>query len=147
MKIGIRTATFVMLAGLVGASAAHAQVTDTMQFKTAFPFTVGNTTYPAGSFTVKPADDVDLNVMELSNGTTTTLITLEPEMPAPNQSLKDEVVFKKYGDKYVLSDIWDSAAGSGARAEMSTAEKRHAKKNGPPTKESVQCSKLTASGS
>jgi hypothetical protein len=140
MKITIRTLTFVMLAGLLSATAASAQVTERMQFTTTFPFTAGNTKYPAGSFTISPSDDTDNGVLEISNGTTTTLLVVEPESANPNQPVKDEVVFKKYGDQYVLSDIWDSADGTGARLETSKAEQRHAKK-GAPTKESVSASR------
>jgi hypothetical protein len=147
MKIAIRTGMFVVLAGLMGATVASAQVTETIQFQTTFPFTVGNTSYPAGSFTIKPAEDTDLSVLEISNGTTTTLLVVEAESPEPNQPVKDEVVFKKYGDQYVLSDIWDQSDGTGARAEMSRAEQRQAKQQGTPTKESVSTSRRTASRS
>ena len=142
MKTTVRTMMFVTLTALVGATAAHAQVTDKMEFKTAFPFTVGNTKYPAGSFTVRPADETDPNVLEITNGTITTLVMVEPELPRPTQAVKDEVVFKKYGNEYVLREIWDGADGTGARTEMSPAERHHSKKNGAPTKESVTASKI-----
>jgi hypothetical protein len=147
MMMFIRTLMFGALTTLMGATAAHAQVTEAMQFKTTFPFTVGNTKYPAGSFTIKPADDGDNTVLELTNGKITTVVLVEPEAPNPNQAVKDEVVFNKYGDEYVLNEIWDSADGTGARAERSLAETRHAKKHGAPTKESVSSSRGLASGS
>jgi hypothetical protein len=148
MKIGVRTLLFVMLTGLVGATAASAQVTETMQFKTTFPFTVGNTTFPAGSFTVKPADDGDNTVLEISSGKTVALLEVEPETMGPNQQVRDEVVFKKYGDQYVLCDIWDQADGSGVHAQTSRAEQRYAKKHGgEPTRESVSVSRGHSSGS
>jgi hypothetical protein len=148
MKIGIRTLMFVTLTGLVGATTANAQVTETMQFKTAFPFTVGNTTYPAGTFTVKPADDGDNTVLEISDGKTTTLLEVQPETAGPNQRVNDEVVFKKYGNQYVLCDIWDQADGSGVRTETSRAEQRYAKKHGAePTRESVSASRGLSSKS
>ena len=146
-KIVTHTVMFVAAAALIGATVASAQVTETVQFKTAFPFTVGNTTYPAGSFTIKPADDGDNTLLEVSNGSIATLLLVEPEQPNPNQPVKDEVVFKKYGDRYVLSDIWDQADGTGVRAQPSIAERRHAAKHGEPTRESVSTSKNPASGS
>jgi hypothetical protein len=147
MKHAIRTLGFVMLMGLAGAAAASAQVTETIEFQTTFPFTVGNTTFPAGSFSVKPADDTDQTVMELSNGTTTALIVVEPQSADVNDRVKDEVVFNKYGDQYVLSQIWDAADQTGVRTETSVAEKRQAKKLGTPTRESVTASRRTRSGS
>jgi hypothetical protein len=148
MKNGIRTLTFITLTALLGATAAHAQVTEAVHFKTAFPFTVGNTTYPAGTFTVKPADDGDYSVLEISNGKITTLLEVEPETAGANQRVKDEVVFNKYGDQYVLSDIWDQADQSGVHAQPSKAGQRHAKKHGAePTKESVSTAKGLTAGS
>lgn len=148
MRMPVRT-LFVAAIALLGATAAQAQITETITFKTNFPFTVGNTTYPAGSFNVKRADDTDVSVLEITNGTTATLFAIEPESQAPTQKVKDEVVFKKYGDNYVLSDIWDSVDGTGARAEVSRAEQRHAKKHGTPTKASVKSArmKMKTSGS
>jgi hypothetical protein len=61
--------------------------------------------------------------------------------------VKDEVVFKKYGNQYVLSEIWDSADGTGARLAVSQSEQRHAKKEGTPTKESVTTSRARTSRS
>jgi hypothetical protein len=146
MKTIVLSLMFASLTTLIGATAASAQMTERMQFKTTFPFTAGNTTYPAGTFSVKPADDADNTVLEISNGTTTTLLVVQPEELHPNQKVKDEVVFRKYGDRYVLSDIWDASSGTGARAEMSAAERRHAAKHhGKPTKESVPSSKSSRS--
>lgn len=148
MRMPVPTLLCAAALALIGATSVHAQVTETITFKTTFPFTVGNTTYPAGSFTVKRADDNDLSVLEITNGTTATIFEIEPESAAPTQKVKDEVVFKKYGEHYVLSDIWDSADASGARAQVSRAEQRHAKKHGgEPMKTSVKSSRAKMSGS
>ena len=40
-----------------GAALAHAQVTDPVEFTTSFPFTVGNTTMPAGSYEIRRDTD------------------------------------------------------------------------------------------
>jgi hypothetical protein len=143
MRMPVSTLLCAAAITLIGAMPARAQVTETITFKTTFPFTVGNTTYPAGSFTVKRADDNDLSVLEITNGTTGTIFEVQPESAPPTEKVKDEVVFKKYGEHYVLSDIWDSADASGARAQVSRAEQRHAKKHGgEPTKTSVKSSRM-----
>jgi hypothetical protein len=149
MKNSLRMLMFVPLVGLLGVTAAHAQVTETIQFKTAFPFTVGDTTLPAGHYTIRPANDgTDLSVLEISNGMRSALLLVEPESPRNiNQPVKDEVVFNKYGDRYVLSDIWDAADGSGSHVEMSPAEQRQIAQSGSPTQESVNSVRGDASGS
>src|ERR1700730_8698243 len=39
---------------LAGVQNASAQIADTVEFTTSFPFTVGNATVPAGSYTIRP---------------------------------------------------------------------------------------------
>jgi hypothetical protein len=42
---------------LAGVQNASAQITNLVEFTTAFGFTVGNATVPAGSYTIRPDDD------------------------------------------------------------------------------------------
>jgi hypothetical protein len=58
-----------------------------------------------------------------------------------------QVVFNKYGDQYVLSQIWDTADGSGAKLEATPVERRLAEQRGSPTTESVNASGRVTSGS
>jgi hypothetical protein len=73
----MRMATRLVLAAAVLVSAtaasANAQVTDRITFKTNFAFVAGNTTLPAGSYTVTPMDD-DPSVLQLSNGKVSVLL-------------------------------------------------------------------------
>src|SRR5262249_32066462 len=48
------TAGILVLAGVQN---ARAQLVNALQVTTAFPFTVGNATVPAGSYTIKPDDE------------------------------------------------------------------------------------------
>lgn len=138
MKRAIRVMGFAMLAGVASVAAAHAQVTVPIEFNTSFSFSAGNSTFPAGHFTIRPVDDNEQTVLELSNGTVTTLIVVQPQSGNVNDPVKDIVVFNKYGgDQYVLREIWDSADQSGARTEESVIQRRHARKHGAPAKESV----------
>jgi len=138
MKRAIRLMGFAMLAGLASVATAQAQVTVRMEFDTSFAFSAGNATFPAGHFTIRPVDDNEQTVLELSNGIVTTLVVVQPQSGKVNDPVKDIVVFNKYGgDQYVLSEIWDSADQAGARTEASVVERRHARKHGHPAKESV----------
>jgi hypothetical protein len=144
MKIGVRTLMrtlmFVPLIGLIGVTQAHAQVTETMRFQTTFPFTVGEITYPAGTYTIRPAND-QANIMEISSGTKATIFTVDFEKAGPNRQVQDQVVFNKYGDQYVLSQIWDTADRSGAKLEATSVERRLAEQRGSATTESVAASR------
>jgi hypothetical protein len=127
MKLLVRSfgvaGALLMLAGVHDASA---QITDSVEFTTSFPFTVGNATVPAGSYTVAP--DVDNpSILQLTGGRTSVLFETNSAQARETPS-KTEVVFKRYGDGYVLKDIW--MEGESIGAESLTAEpERHMMKH------------------
>jgi hypothetical protein len=139
----MRMATRLVLAAAVlvtaTAASANAQVLDRITFKTNFPFVAGNTTLPAGSYTVTPMDD-DPAILELSNGKVSVLLDTEADRPARTPS-KTEVTFNKYGNTYVLHEIVDPEAQGGAVILPSHAEKRHQKAHGTATPQAVPASK------
>jgi hypothetical protein len=120
-SIGIAGAILV----LAGVHNASAQIIYPVEFTTAFPFTVGYATVPAGSYTIT-ADDDNPAILHLSGAGQSVLFETE-DAQAPETPAKTEVVFKRYGDGYVLKDIW--IAGSNVGAETITVEgERHAAK-------------------
>jgi hypothetical protein len=104
---------------LTCAGAANAQLPDNMKFTTTFPFTVGRTQLPAGSYEVRPLPQ-DNALLRISNGHDSVLVMTENDSPRvrPRQ---DEVTFVKRGDTYVLKDIWDSGVDSGVEMLPLTA--------------------------
>ena len=122
-SIGI-AAGILMLAGIQNASA---QVTDPVEFTTSFPFTVGYASVPAGRYTIRPDDD-NPGIFQLTGARTNVLFQTENTSTREAPS-KTEVVFKRYGDGYVLKDIW--VAGSTTGVEVIAVEgERHMTKNG-----------------
>lgn len=113
----------LMCAGVQNASA---QITDPVEFTTSFPFTVGNATVPAGSYTIEP--DVDNpSILQLTGGRTSVLFETNSAQARETPS-KTEVVFKRYGDGYVLKDIWMEGESTGAESLTAEAE-RHVMKH------------------
>ncbi len=112
----------IMLAGVQNASA---QILDAVKFTTSFPFTVGNTTMPAGSYTINPDFD-NPQILELagSGGFALFQVELTEANKTPSTT---EVVFKRYGSGYLLKDIWVEGQNSGATATAAEGE-RHAKR-------------------
>lgn len=139
MKIATRLVLAAALLAVAGVGTANAQVLDKMTFKTSFPFVVGNTTLPAGSYTLAPVDD-DPSVLEVSNGKVSVVLETEGERPNPMPS-KDEVTFNKYGNAYVLHEIFDADSQTGAVIVPSRAEKRHQKAHGTPTQHTLATTK------
>jgi hypothetical protein len=113
----------VMLAGVPRASAQIAS--DQVEFTTTFAFTVGNATVPAGSYTIREAGD-EPGVLMLT-GTHASVLFLTQATEARETPTKTEVVFTRYGNGYVLKDIWMEGSNTGAETVSSEAERRVSK--------------------
>jgi hypothetical protein len=111
-----------------GVQNASAQVIYPVEFTTSFPFSVGNTVVPAGSYTIRPDDD-NAKVLELQGPHSSVLFQAE-NTQAPETPSKSEVVFMRYGDGYVLKDIWVEGSNEGAEALTAEAEQHAAKRHG-----------------
>jgi hypothetical protein len=106
---------------IASAGAAHAQISTPIKFTTSFPFMVGHTSMPAGSYTLSPVE-IDGSMMELSDGRHSVFVMTEKDAPkvAPRQ---DEVTFAKIGNTYTLREVWDASALTGAEAVAPHAER------------------------
>jgi hypothetical protein len=124
---------------LAGVHAASAQITDPVEFKTTFPFTVGNATLPAGSYTIRP-DDTHPEVLELTGARTSVFFETENASARETPS-KTEVVFQRYGDGYVLKNIWVGGTTTGAVAVAGHGERHVAKQHGQATEPHVAARK------
>lgn len=140
----IRTA--LMVGGLIGAvsiGTASAQIDTPIQFTTTFPFTVGNATVPAGRYIVRPADGEEL-LLELTGLQNKASVFFEiTGTQATRPDTTTEVVFKKYGDHYVLKDIFLEGSQTGAETLAVRGEKHHAKGGMTPTEHHVKATKAS----
>jgi hypothetical protein len=128
-----------VLTVLVGVHTASAQITGPVEFTTTFPFTVGNASVPAGSYTIDPDPD-NPDILTLTGSDTGVLFQVR-SIQAPKDASKTEVVFKRYGQGYVLHDVWMVGTGSGAEAIVAEAEKHHAKRGGSTGEARVEAHK------
>jgi hypothetical protein len=124
---------------LVGVHTASAQITAPVEFTTAFPFTVGNAKVPAGSYTIEP--DFDSPDILTLTGRDTGVFFQVRNIGAPKDASKTEVVFKRYGQGYVLHGVWIEGTATGAEAVVAEAEKHHAKRGGSTGEERVEAHK------
>ena len=127
---------------LVGVQNASAQITEPVEFTTAFPFTVGHATVPAGSYTIKPNDDSP-DYLELTGGRTAVFFQTQVTQAADTPS-KTEVVFKRDGNGYVLKDIWLEGSHAGAETMSAEGERHVAKNPGPVSEQRVAARKESA---
>ena len=129
---------------LAGVQNASAQIVYPVEFTTSFPFTVGNATVPAGSYTIRPDDD-NPAILELTGAHTAVLFETEDKQ-ARETPAKTEVVFKRYGAGYVLKDVFLAGSNNGAET-ISTEGERHAAKHGGPEQEQRVGARKTAATS
>jgi hypothetical protein len=118
-----------------GIQDASAQIDYPVEFTTTFPFTVGQATVPAGTYTIKSVDD-DPALLELS-GERVGLFFQTNNASANGKASKTEVVFKRYGKAYILKAIWLDGADTGYESVAAEGERRVDKSQGPEAEERV----------
>jgi hypothetical protein len=137
-----RAALASLLVGLIAAVSGNAQISsDSFIFTAPFPFVVGDAILPPGDYVVRPAVEGS-TVLEIAGrgNKAAALINVQPTQ-SPKTPEKTEVIFKKYGDDYVLSEIWRAGDNTGAVATKARYEQRYAKRGGEPTRQSVSATK------
>ena len=122
------------LALVVGVAPARAQVLEAVSFTTTFPFTVGRTTLPAGTYTVRRAYEGDGSLLEVQGKDGSAVFFGENAGRPRSNANETAVVFDRTGDHYTLAEVWDGSDREGADAVPSKAaiaadaERRHARK-------------------
>jgi hypothetical protein len=124
---------------LVGVHDARAQIDDSIEFTATFPFTVGNTTLPAGTYTITPSD-IDPQVLQMEGARTSVLFMTEPADPSQTPS-KTELVFNRYGDRYVLKNVWVAGSDIGYATENALAAQTISSQSDAPTEARVEAHK------
>jgi hypothetical protein len=114
MKTLVRS---VLLAGglaiMVGVSPASAQIFQEMTFKTTFPFMVGRTMLPAGSYTVGPAFDGTGSLLQIRGDRHGAIFFGENAGQPRVDPKQSAALFDRAGDHYVLTEIWDASDREG----------------------------------
>src|SRR4051794_18361262 len=124
---------------LAGVHNASAQIENAVDFTTPFPFTVGSTRVPAGSYTIRPDDD-NPQMLELS-GEHVSVFFEANGAQARQAPSKTEVVFKRYGDGYLLKDIWVEGSDRGYETAAAEGERHMAKHDSSPTEQRLAANK------
>jgi len=135
LVIGIALAVLTF----AGVQNASAQIIDTVDFTTSFSFTVGNTTLPAGSYSIRPDDD-DPRILELRGKNTSALFQVDL-VEGPKIADKTEVVFSRHGNSYVLKNIWVVGSNSGVETTPVEAERHAAKDSGAKSEHRLDAKK------
>jgi hypothetical protein len=102
-----------------------AQVLYSVKFTTPFPFYVGDTKMPSGSYLLSEPEDLNkaIAVVQSEDGLHAAFIGVEPtqSLNPPRQS---KVTFEKYGDTLYLNRVLLEGDTYGIEAESTKAEKK-----------------------
>ena len=101
----------------LGASSASAQLPEVLTFRTVFPFVVGNREVPAGSYVIRRVGD-DQFVYVIQGPKSAILQTNFASQPPEGGATKAEVIFKRYGDTFVMQEVWDPSSATGLTSAM-----------------------------
>jgi hypothetical protein len=116
----------LLLAGLFVLSMIAAQAVQAQQsvvVDVPFDFTAGNTSLPAGEYSVqKWTKDTSVLLIQRTDGSASLLIPTMAALSSASQS-ECKMVFHRYGDRYFLSQVWTTGNPRGRELYKSASEK------------------------
>jgi hypothetical protein len=121
---------FVGVFALLPGRPAQAQLAEYMTFRTNFPFVVGNATLPAGAYTIRRTEDSQ-GVYMVSGPRSVFLVANPTSHPPSIDPAKDEVIFQKFGDQFVMSEVWEGNESTGIVSTMKYKGERVASNEQP----------------
>ena len=122
---------------IIGLGVGHTQIRIQENFTMSQPFTVANTTLPAGSYTIRSVRGSDQAVLEIAsvNGDYSVMVEADSAQPDTAQA-GSHLVFHKYKNVLALSEVFPSGGNTGYRLVQGQPEKL-ASKTEKPTKQTV----------
>ena len=115
-----------MMALAVLASTRVAQAQETMRVNIPFDFVAGNTSLPAGEYSVETSGPTHtLLLIDRKDASTSALIITNAAVSAEPQS-ESKLIFNRYGDRYFLSQVWTAGNSNGRQLLKSAREKEMA---------------------
>lgn len=138
MKQMIRPALIAVAVVLFSASMAFA-TTQKVRATVPFPFVVENTTMPAGTYTIFPITDTNI---EVTDAATSALVSVIQTTPGDNTSLKGNMIFDKIGSRYFLRGVECDYAG--VNVEIPETEQEKSARAGQAKSHQVERISVTA---
>jgi len=126
-KQAFRTITLLSLFTLLAAAPAYAQSADRIVMKIPFSFVAGTKTLPAGEYIVKAGLSSRVTLIRNAGGRReyTTILTMP--VPPETPTLTAKLVFHRYGDRYLLHQVWTTQNERGGQLPESRVERELAK--------------------
>jgi hypothetical protein len=115
-----------IMALTVMTSTRVARAQETMRVNVPFDFVAGNTSLPAGEYSVETSGPTHtLILIDRKDASTSALIITNAAVSAEPQS-ESKLIFNRYGDRYFLSQVWTAGYSTGRQLLKSAREKEMA---------------------
>ena len=103
-----------------------AQIDNSLNFTTSFPFYAGNAKMPAGTYRITPTD-IGSSVLQIqsTNGAYSAFVEFVPTH-AEQPHAQTDVTFHKYGDTDYLNRIWVNGQKYGMKVDPTKSETKAA---------------------
>jgi hypothetical protein len=115
------TATLFLFSIIVAAQVAQAD--EPMLVNIPFAFVAGNATLPAGEYRVQKMDGNSAVVLIRCSDASTAAMVLSNATQAKETQTQSKLVFKRYDQRYFLSQVWTAGSIRGRELLKSRAEK------------------------
>ena len=115
------TATLSVLSLIVAAQAVQAD--EPMLVNIPFAFVAGNETLPAGEYRVQKLDGNSTVVLIRCSDAKASAMVLSNAAQAKETQTQSKLVFKRYDNRYFLSQVWKAGSIRGRELLKSQAEK------------------------
>jgi len=125
-EVPMKKRLFVIAALLMFASIAATQVVranEPMLVNIPFAFVAGNATLPAGEYRVEKLDGNSAVVLIRSSDANAAAVVLSNAAQAKETPTQSKLIFKRYDNRYFLSQVWRAGSIRGRELLKSRAEK------------------------
>ena len=119
------TATLFVLSIVVAAQVAQAD--EPMLVNIPFAFVAGNATLPAGEYRVQKLDGNSAVVLVRCSDASAAAMVLTNTAQAKEPQTQSKLIFKRYDNRYFLSQVWKAGSIRGRELLKSQAEKEIAR--------------------
>jgi hypothetical protein len=123
----IKIFSMLSLAVTLTVAAVYANPTDTLKANIPFDFSVGNKTLPGGVYTVRPITSTGMLRIRREDGREAVMIQTNGVIARQAQD-QTKLVFRRYGNKYFLVQIWTAGDSNGRELWKSRTERELIKK-------------------
>ncbi len=99
---------FAILGIFFAFAVANAQAPSKVEVNIPFEFSAGNTTLPAGAYSIKRMSGNTVSLRS-KDGHSSVILNAPVTQNSSDPNAVEHVVFERYGDQYALSQIWLTA--------------------------------------